>query len=78
MQSTSELYNSILSGSHRKEVKVSIAGTDYFMDSITGLRTRLSLFGSGSPEAGLAPSGEISLSLYASSASVPRMAELRP
>ena len=78
MQSTSQLYNSIFSGIHRFEVKVNIAGTDYGMNVLTSLNSRRSVFGSGSPRLGLAPAGELSLSLYLDSGSVPRMAEIRP
>ncbi len=78
MNSTSSLYNSIFSGIHRFEVKVNIAGTDYGMNVLTSLNSRRSAFGSGSPRLGLAPAGELSLSLYLDSGSVPRMAEIRP
>ena len=78
MNSTSSLYNSIYSGIHRFEVKVNIAGTDYGMNVLTSLNSRRSVFGSGSPRLGLAPAGELSLSLYLDSGSVPRMAEIRP
>jgi len=87
MNSTSTLYNSIYSGIHRFEVKVNISATaeglvqsstDYGMDVLTSLNSNRSVFGSGSPRLGLAPAGELSLSLYLNSASVPRMAEIRP
>ena len=78
MQSTSQLYNSIYSGIHHFEVKVNISGTDYGMNVLTSLNSRRSVFGSGSPRLGLAPAGELSLSLYLDSGSVPRMAEIRP
>ena len=78
MNTTSSLYNSIFSGIHRFEVKVNIAGTDYGMNVLTSLNSRRSVFGSGSPRLGLAPAGELSLSLYLDSGSVPRMAEIRP
>ena len=78
MNSTSSLYNSIFSGIHRFEVKVNISGTDYGMNVLTSLNSRCSVFGSGSPRLGLAPAGELSLSLYLDSGSVPRMAEIRP
>ena len=78
MNSTSTLYNSIFSGIHRFEVKVTIAGTDYGMDVLTSLSSNRSVFGSGSPRLGLAPAGELSLSLYLDSGAVPRMAEIRP
>ena len=78
MISTSALYNTILSGPHTKEVKLNIAGADYGMDVLTSLRTSLAPFGSGSPTVGLAPAGEISISLRLASSQVPRMAALQP
>ena len=78
MNTTSQIYNSIFSGIHRFEVKVNIGGTDYGMDVLTSLNSCRSVFGSGSPRLGMAPAGELSLSLYLDSASVPRMAEIRP
>ena len=78
MNSTSTLYNSIFSGIHRFEVKVNISGTDYGMDVLTSLNSNRSVFGSGSPRLGLAPSGELALSPYVASGAVPRMATIRP
>ena len=78
MNTTSELYKTILSGLHSFEVKVTIGSTDYGMDVLTSMKSARSAFGSGSPRIGLAPAGDLSLSLYVDSASVPRMAELRP
>jgi len=78
MNSTSTLYKSIYSGIHRFEVKVNISGTDYGMDVLTSLNSRRSAFGAGSPRLGLAPSGELALSLYVESGAVPRMATIRP
>ena len=78
MNSTSTLYKSIFSGIHRFEVKVNISGTDYGMDVLTSLNSRLRAFGTGSPHLGLAPSGELALSLYVESGAVPRMATIRP
>ena len=78
MNSTSTLYNSIFSGIHRFEVKVNISGTDYGMNVLTSVGSNRSVFGSGSPRLGLAPAGELALSLYLDSGAVPRMAEIRP
>ena len=78
MNSTSTIYKSIFSAIHRFEVKVAIGGTDYGMNVLTSLNSNRSVFGSGSPHLGLAPAGELSLSLYLDSGSVPRMAEIRP
>ena len=78
MHPTSQLYREIASGPHRKEVKVSVAGVDYGMDALCSLSTARAAFGSGSPQPGLAPAGEIRLSLYPGETPIPRMAELRP
>ena len=78
MNSTSSLYNSIISGLHSFEVKLNISGTDYGMDVLTSLSASRTVFGSGSPCLGLAPAGELSASLYTASASILRMAGLRP
>ena len=87
MNTSSELYKSILAGNHSFEVKVNISATaeglvqsstDYGMDVLTSLSSRRSVFGTGSPRLGLAPSGELALSLYVESGAVPRMATIRP
>lgn len=79
MQTTSQLYNSIFSGIHRFEVKVNIAGTDYGMNVLTSMTCRRGgIFGTGSPQIGKAPAAELPISIYLDSASVPRMAEVRP
>ncbi len=48
------------------------------MDALTAVQSSRSPFGDGSPKMGLAPSGELVLSLYADSADVPRMAAVTP
>ncbi|MBR4475012.1 MAG: hypothetical protein IKS55_15430 [Oscillospiraceae bacterium] len=78
MQTTSALYQSILAGDHRVEVKVNINGVDYGIDKITSVQTSRAAFGTGRPVLGLASAGEISLSLYAESGLIPRMAEMKP
>ena len=78
MNTTSELYKSILAGNHSFEVKVNIGSIDYGMDVLTSMRSSRSAFGSGSPHLGLAPAGDLTLSLYVDSSSVPRMATIRP
>ena len=57
---------------------MNISGTDYGMDVLTSLNSRRSAFGTGSPRLGLAPSGELALSLYVESGAVPWMATIRP
>ena len=78
MNTASELYKSILAGNHSFEVKVNIGSIDYGMDVLTSMRSSRSAFGSGSPHLGLAPAGDLTLSLYVDSSSVPRMATIRP
>ena len=78
MQTTSALYNSILASNYWCEVKVDIAGTEYGMDTLTKLRTARAPFGTGTPALGKAVAGELELSVYASSAAIPRMAVIRP
>ena len=78
MQNTSALYQTILAGNYRVEVKVNINGVDYGIDKITSLQTARAAFGTGKPTLGLSPSGEISLALYAESGLIPRMAEMKP
>ena len=54
------------------------SSTDYGMNVLTSVSSNRSVFGSGSPRLGLAPAGELALSLYQESGAVPRMAEIRP
>ena len=75
---TSNAWRMLLRANHTCEVKLNVAGTDYGMDALTSLRVSRSAFGSGSPVPGLAPAGELSVSLYADAAQIPRMALLRP
>ena len=78
MNTRSQLYQTIISGIHSFDVKINIAGTDYGMDVLTSLKTARTVFGGGSPEIGLAPSGSIGLSLYADTDDIPRMATMTP
>ena len=74
MHTTSTLYNEILAGDHRTEVKAEINGTIYGIDTIVSMQTSRAVFGSGSPTIGLAPSSEINLRLRASTSVIARMA----
>ena len=79
MLTTSALYKSILEQMiHTFEVKVSIGGTEYGMDALTYMQASNAAFGSGNPEIGTAASGMLTVSLYATSDAVPRMAEVIP
>lgn len=79
MQSTSELYNTIISGDiHSFEVKLDIAGTEYGMSDLVSLSTKRAAFDDDGPTLGLAVAGEIDVELYANSEDIPRMAEMKP
>ena len=78
MHSTTALYNEILAGNHRTEVKAEINGTIYGIDTIVSMQTSRAVFGSGSPTIGLAPSSEINLRLRASTSVIARMAKIQP
>lgn len=79
MQNTSETYQRILADfHHRKEVKVVINGVEYGQDKIVSLNTKKEALGNDTPTLGKAVAGEIELSLFAESSSIPRMAEIKP
>lgn len=78
MQDTSSLYKSIMAGIHRFEVKLDIAGTEYGMSELVALKTNVAAFSDDGPQLGLAVAQEISVDVYADSADIPRMAELKP
>lgn len=75
MQNASELYEALLRDpGHRKEVRVSIAGTVYGQDKIVSLSTYGGMF--SRPDIGTCASRQIDLSLR-EPGSVPRGAEIR-
>ena len=78
MHSTTTLYNEILAGDHRTEVKAEINGTIYGIDTIVSMQTSRAVFGTGSPTIGLAPSSEINLRLRTSTSVIARMAKIQP
>lgn len=78
MRETTTLYKSIMSGIHRYEVKLDIAGTEYGMSDLVTLKTNVAAFSNDGPQLGLAVAQEISVDVYADSADIPRMAELKP
>ena len=78
MQEVSDLYRSIASGPYQTEVKLVIGETEYGMDKLVSLSTARSAFGSETPKLGKAVAREISATLYAESANIPRMAVLKP
>lgn len=78
MRETTTLYKSIIAGIHRYEVKLDIAGTEYGMSDLVTLKTNVAAFSDDGPQLGLAVAQEMSVDVYASSADIPRMAELKP
>lgn len=77
MQAVSATYTTILSGKHRAEWKVQINGVDYTEDQIESLKISTGVF-SNSPSVGSCLSAEIDLKMLKPSATIPRMAEIRP
>lgn len=78
MQQTSELYKQLLADPrHVKEVRLNVAGTDYFEDRLVELSTTAPLFSDGTLSVGGAVAKEIDVSLFAQG-TIPRMAKLIP
>lgn len=79
MQSTSALYQQIISGWHWKEVKAVIGGVTYEMNTLATLNTQRAAFGTGTPQIGLAVSGSVTITMRGvSSSNIPRMAKIEP
>lgn len=79
MQSTSALYQQIISGWHWKEVKAVIGGVTYKMNTLATLNTQRAAFGTGTPQIGLAVSGSVTITMRGvSSSNIPRMAKIEP
>ncbi len=75
MHQTSELYRQLLRDpGHRKEMRVSIAGTDYGQDALLSLETSGGVF--KDPDIGCCASRQIDLSLR-KPGSIPRSAEMK-
>lgn len=64
--------------SHYFESKVSISGVDYGQDVIFDLSVDMQMFGAEQPTVGGCTSSELTVRLLAPSASIPRMAQVRP
>lgn len=77
MQSVSSTYTTILSGKHRAEWKVAIAGVDYGEGVLLEIEINRSVFAS-SPVLGSCISAEIDLSLIKPTVDIPRMALIEP
>lgn len=77
MQTTTALFKeNLINGV--TEPKLSIAGTDYGIDSLVTMKTSCHAMGDSKPTMGLAVSKEIDVVLYAQSGDIPRMAVLIP
>ena len=77
MQAVSSTYTTILSGKHKAEWKVAIAGVDYGEDVLRSIEINRSVF-SSSPSLGSCISAEIDVSLIKPSVDIPRMAFIEP
>lgn len=77
MQAVSSTYTTILSGKHKAEWKVAIAGVDYGEDVLRSVEINRSVF-SSSPSLGSCISAEIDVSLIKPSVDIPRMAYIEP
>ena len=78
MHTVSDLYRSIYSGRHHKEIMVRVDGIDYGSDSIVTLKTYNALFSENRPVIGSCVSGEIDLSYFPGDTKPPRMAKIEP
>ena len=77
MQTTTALFKeNLINGV--TEPKLSIAGTDYGIDSLVTMKTSCHAMGDSKPTMGLAVSKEIDVVLYTQSDDIPRMAVLIP
>ena len=80
MQNTSGItnYSTLIAGSYTVETKVSINGVDYGEDVLISVETTGSLFKDDLPVIGSAVSGEIDIRMLMPSATIPRMATIKP
>lgn len=76
MQTTSELFKTILSGTHSKEIKVIVNGVEYGSESIVSLSTYNTIYAENKPMIGSCVSGELSLHFFPGDVVPPRMAEI--
>ena len=80
MQNTSGIsnYSTLIAGSYTVETKVNINGVDYGEDVLISVETTGSLFKDNLPAIGGCVSGEIDIQMLKPSASIPRMATIKP
>lgn len=78
MQTVSALYNTIVAGEHWFETKVEINGVAYGEDTVTSMSARYRVFSENQPAVGGCLAAELELAMLAPSASIPRMARVRP
>ena len=78
MYTTSATWNTLIAGQHRFETRVDINGVSYYDSDIISMSVDLNMFDSSQPGVGGCLSGELSLSLLAPSAAIPRMATVNP
>ena len=80
MQNTSGItnYSTLIAGNYTVETKVSINGVDYGEDVLISVETTGSLFKDDLPVIGSAVSGEIDIRMLMPSATIPRMATIKP
>lgn len=79
MLSTSALYNQIIaSENHRFQARATINGVAYSESNIVSLSTAYRVFSEEQPSVGGCLAAELELVMLAPSASIPRMAQVRP
>ena len=79
MQSTSELYKAIIAEpNHRFETKLNINGNDYDESYLVSVATAYSVFAENQPVVGSCIAAQLEVEMLAPSASVPRMAQVKP
>lgn len=80
MQNTSGItnYSTLIAGNYTVETKVNINGVDYGEDVLISVETTGSLFKDDLPVIGSCVSGEIDIRMLMPSATIPRMATIKP
>ena len=79
MVTTSALYNTIIAqNSHWFQTKVNIAGTDYSESVLMSVKAEYRVFSADQPTVGGCLAGDLTIRMLAPSATIPRMATVRP
>ena len=78
MHIVSDLYRSIYSGHHWKEIMVLVNGVEYHADSIVNLSPIRPLYAGNKPMIGSCVAGEIDISYFPGAHTPPRMAKIEP